>query len=150
MKKILTLFFVVSLALSCEYETIGVTEEINDPILGTWLHVGYGLSPGGGYYIFPVPADPPQTITFNGDLTMSSTDMGLEMYKYYRLLADTDSKRQVIAFFKKNPGNEPLELAGLIPTFYTFWNGDNLNLNNRMCTEPCHMKFKRISPPKSE
>ena len=154
MKKMLTLLLVVSLALSCEYETIGVTEgvtgEINDSILGTWLHVEYGLSPGGGYYIFPVPADPPQTITFKGDFTMSSTNMGFEMYKYYRLLEDTDADRQVIAFLKKNPGNEPLELAGLSPTYYTFWNGNHLNLNYRWCIEGCHMKFKRISPPESE
>jgi hypothetical protein len=155
MKKILTLFFVASLALSCEYETIGVQEEvaeeeINHSIPGTWLYVEYGYSPGDVYNIVPVPADPPKTITFKGDLTMSSTDMGFEMYKYYRLLEDTVVDRQVIAFFEEDPGNGPLELAGLSPTWYTFWNGNHLNLNYRWCFEGCHMKFERISPPQSE
>jgi hypothetical protein len=155
MKKILILFFVASLALSCEYESIdaqqeGAEKELNHAISGTWLYVEYGYSPGGGYYIVPVPPDPPQTITFNGDFTMSSTQMEFEMYKYYRLLEDTDVDRPVIAFFKEDPGNEPLELAGLSPTWYIFWNGDDLNLNYRWCIEGCHMKFRRLSPVENE
>ena len=145
------MLFVVSLALSCEHENIGLPEEVveeeaNHSIPGTWLFVEYGYSPGDVYNIVPVPADPPQTITFNGDLTMSATSMGLEKYKFYRLLEDTVVNRQVIAFFEKDPGDEALELSGLSPSYNTFWNRNHLNLNYRWCIEGCHMKFRRISP----
>jgi hypothetical protein len=155
MKKIPILFFVASMTLSCEYESIDAQQEgaekgLNHSISGTWLYVEYGLSPGGGYYIVPVPADPPQTITFNGDFTMSSTNMEFEKFKYYRLLKDSDVDRHVIAFFEEDPGNEPLELAGVSPAWNMFWNGNHLNLNYRWCIEGCHMKFKRISSVENE
>jgi hypothetical protein len=155
MKNILILLFVAPVVFSCEYETISVhkedvEEEINHSLAGSWLYVEYGYSPGGKYHVVPVPADPPKTITFSADLTMSSTDMGFGKFKYYRLLEDTLTNRQVIAFFEKDPGNGSLELAGLSPTFNTFWQGNHLTLNYRWCIEGCHMKFKRIASPESE
>src|SRR5688572_13964499 len=115
------------------------------PFKGRGCLLEYGLSPGGGYYTVPVPPDPPNTITFKRDFTMSCTNMGLEKYKYYRIVEDTVTNRQVIAFFEEDPRNKSLDLAGLSPTHYISWQGNYLILKNPWCTEGCHMKFKKIS-----
>ena len=147
MKKIVFLFFVASLAFSCQDEAtrVALDEEVNQSVVGSWLYVEYGYSPGDKYHTVPVPADPPKTVTFESDFTMSSTNMELEKYKYYRLLEDTMVNRQVIAFFEQDPGNQALDLASLSPTYFTHWQGNYLNLNFRWCIEGCHMKFERIS-----
>lgn len=148
MKKALTLFFVASLAFSCAYETITPEDEVNGEktghsIPGSWLYVEYGYSPGDKYHTVPVPADPPGTLTFKSDLTMSSKNMGLDQYKYYRLLQDTVADRQVIAFFEEDPGQASPSLAGLSPTYNIVWQENHLVLHYRWCIEGCHIKFKR-------
>ncbi|HEU5148022.1 MAG TPA: hypothetical protein VFT90_14950 [Chryseosolibacter sp.] len=148
MKNALPFLIVTCLLFCCEHENINI--EVNESIAGSWLYVEYGYSPGDKYHTVPVSAIPPQTITFNSDFSMTSTIQEMETYKYYRLLEDTVVDRQVIAFFKENPGNEPLDLAALSPTYFTYWQGSDLYLNYRWCIEGCHMKFKRISSAETE
>ena len=149
MKKILFLFLATSLAFSCEYEEL-LDEELNLAIADSWLQVEYGLSPGGGYYTVPVPADPPKTITFKGDFTMSSTNMGLDKYEHFRIVEDTLRSQQVIAFFEDDPGNKHLDLVGLSPTYIISLEENHLTLYYRWCIEGCHMKFKRIASVERE
>ena len=154
MKKIFALIILSSLACSCEYENISAEEvteaAVNQSVVGSWLLVETGYSIGGPIITVPVPADPPKTITFNADLTLSSVNAGFDRYKHYRVLEDTAIDRQVIAFFEENPETGPLELSGLKPTYNIFRDGNYLNLNYRWCIEGCHMKFKRISPAQPE
>ena len=154
MKKVILLTLGAFLAFSCQDDAISVAEvideELDHTIAGTWLHVEYGYSPGDKYHQVPVPTNPPKTITFKGDFTMSSAIMGMDIYKYYRLLEDPVANRQVIALFEEDPGNEPLDLASLTTTYFTHWQGNYLNLNYRWCFEGCHLKFKRISSVDTE
>ena len=155
MKNELTFAFLLCLLACCEYENLKPEEvlddgELNQTIPGSWLQVEYGYSPGDKYQTVPVSPIPPQTITFKSDFTMSSNNMRLDNHKYYRLLEDTVANRQVIAFFEEDPGNEPLELATLSPTYFIFWEGNYLYLNYRWCIEGCHMKFKRISSEETD
>ena len=153
MKKML-LLFVTLLAFSCEHDELldeaRIDEELNQEIAGSWLYVEYGYSPGDKYYTVPIPADPTNTIAFKKDFTMSSTMEGLDKYKYYRVLQDTVTSQHVMAFFEADPGNQPLDLAGLSPTYSILRQGNFLTLNYRWCFEGCHMKFKRITSVEEE
>jgi hypothetical protein len=152
MKKI-TLIILAFLAFACTDETTNEKsakisdEQVNPNVVGSWLCVETGYSPGDKYHIVPVPANPPQTITFKDDFTMSSTNMSLEKFKYYRILQDTLIDMDVIAFLEEDPGMKTLNLADLNPTYNTSWDGSDLYLNFRWCTEGCHLKFKRIESP---
>ena len=155
MKNALAFSFLLCLLACCEHENLKPEEvvddsELNQTIPGSWLQVEYGYSPGDKYQTVPVSPNPPQTITFKSDFTMSSKNMRLDSYKYYRLLEDAVADRQVIAFFEEDPGNEPLALATLSPTYFIFWEGNYLYLNYRWCIEGCHMKFKRISSEETD
>jgi hypothetical protein len=154
MNKILLLFIATSLAFSCEHDQLldkqPVDEEPIEQIAGSWLYFEYGYSPGDKYYTVPVPPNPPGIITFKVDRTMSSINMALDKYKYYRILEDTLSSQQVLALFEVDPGDEPLDLAGLSPTYSFFWQGNHLTLNYRWCFEGCHMKFKRMASVEHE
>lgn len=152
MKKTLMIWLTAGLLLACQNEGINVREDGggDDSILGTWLYTERGYSPGAGYVTVDVPADPPQTITFRSDLTMTSNIENISKYKHYRLIEDTVAQVQVLAFFEDYPGIKPPALEELTHAYSVQWEDDNLKLRYRWCIEGCHMKFRRLNSTDGE
>ena len=124
----------------CELEPEGD----NKPLAGVWQLFESGYSPGGGYIVVEVAADPPLLITFNEDGTVISNMEGMEEYKFYALVDDPYQDGQFIAFFKNKPTNDDLE-AEVFDLSYSFEiTGDELKLYYRFCIEGCHLGFKRL------
>jgi hypothetical protein len=139
-------FFIVACSNEPINENSGETgdKKTNQQIVGSWRCVETGYSPGDKYIVETVPAIPPQTVTFRDDFTMSSTNMALEKFKFYRILPDSTIKRDVIAFLEEDPGMKTLNLADLNTTYSILWDENDLVLNFRWCIEGCHLKFKKI------
>jgi hypothetical protein len=146
MKKLL-LFILTLMVFACadEFEPEKSEKTLNQDVVGSWRFAEFGYSPGDKYYVEAVSPLLFQTITFKDDSTMSSTNMQLEKFKYYRILKDTLYDGEVIAFLEEDPGKKKLDLATLSPTYSIKWEEDDLFLNYRWCYEGCHMKFKRIA-----
>lgn len=138
------LFVIIILASACEDEAMVKTASPNQ-ISGTWLHTEHGYSPGSGYYTKPVPAVPPQTITFTKDLQIRTNISGLTNYKFYRIIEDPAEGNPVIAFFENDPGVGPQELSGLAHSYSIVWENNTLKLYYRWCFEGCHLGFRLLS-----
>jgi hypothetical protein len=138
------LLAIVILASACE-ETAMVKTTSPNQISGTWLQTEYGYSPGSGYYTKPVPAVPPQMITFTEDLQIQTNISGLTKYKFYRIIEDAAEENPVIAFFEQDPGVGPHELSGLTHSYSIVWEDNTLRLHYRWCFEGCHLGFRLLS-----
>lgn len=145
MRSLQLLFVFVILASACEDEAPMVKTTSQNEISGTWLHTEYGYSPGSGYYTKPVPAVPPQTITFTEDLQIQTNISGLMKYKFYRIIEDAAEENPVIAFFEQGPGVGPHELSGLAHSYSIVWENNTLRLHYRWCFEGCHLGFRLLS-----
>src|SRR5688572_29114233 len=75
-------------------------------LAGTWLLYEQGYSPGVGYITEPVPPNPARTVTFDDD-RVSSTVLGWERFKYYKILNDTAVNTPYIALYADNPPVQP-------------------------------------------
>lgn len=139
------LFVFLILTSSCEEETAMLKTTSPDQISGTWLHTEYGYSPGAGYYTKPVPAVPPQFITFTEDFQIRTNISGLTQYKFYRIIEDAAEENPVIAFFEQDPGVGPHELPGLAHSYAIVWEHGTLKLHYRWCFEGCHLGFRLLS-----
>ncbi len=123
----------------CEDEFCCIDPE--NEILDTWLLFERGWSPGGGYFIDPVSADPPQTMQIRSDGRFSSNIDGLEKYRYFAILQDQD--REVLALFEDKPPKDPdvnkLEHSYIIE----FQENGTVRLFFRYCIEGCHLGLRR-------
>jgi len=150
MKKSIALFLVLlGFAFSCQ-EDGGISRKriVDQTLQGSWLYVEYGHSPGYGYFTDKVSANPPQTIRFEEDLTLSTNITGLTDYKFYRVLEDTVHQSTVVAFYKEDPGNQPQDVSHLSHSYSVIWTEDLLKLAYRWCIEGCHMSFASTFDPK--
>ena len=111
-------------------------------IEGTWLLFEQGYSPGGGYFINEVPAEPAQTITFGPGNRMTSTVSGWEQYVSFDLSNGTTVNSFVIRFHKLPFAGENRTLESHV----SFEEGGNkMRLSSpMMCIEGCHSGFRRI------
>ena len=147
MKKILLAlccFFAVMFSCQDESPAKFDTLDHNQSLIGTWLYMEYGYSPGAGYHTTPVPLEPAQTITFNSSGRMSSNMVSFQQYMYYHIFDDPHSDGHVLAFYKDDPGTEP-DLSSSDPTYAMVWNEKKLKLFYRWCFEGCHNGFYKIS-----
>ena len=133
------------LASACEHEEAMMETASPNEISGTWLYTEYGYSPGSGYYTKPVPAVPPQTITFTDDLQIRTNISELTKYKFYRIIEDVAEENPVIAFFEHDPGVGPQKLSELSHSYSIVWENNTLKLYYRWCIEGCHLGFRLLS-----
>jgi hypothetical protein len=110
---------------------------------GTWLLYEYGYSPGFEYITEPVPPNPPQTITFD-DRQVSSTAVGWERFRYYKILNDTLVNTPYIALYVDDPGVQPKTPASDVPTYSFDLESNILTLHFRWCYEGCHLAFRKF------
>ena len=143
MKKIFgLLLLIIVLASSCRDDA---ETKINDQsLIGDWLYVEYGFSPGAGYITKAVPAIPPLAISFEKDFRLSTNLEGLEKYKFYRVIEDSQHSTSVIAFYEEDPGSLPQDISNLTHSYTLNWQDNTLKLSYRWCDEGCHMRFRKI------
>jgi len=115
----------------------------DDPLNGEWLLYETGSSPGSGYNIKKVSANPAQTLTIKDDGTISFNFDSLSNFKFYRLLEDPNSESKVLALYKSDPGTEPQDVSTLRVSYSVSFVNGNLKLGFRWCVEGCHLGFKR-------
>lgn len=146
MKPAILLLAITLLALSCNDDTVAITDkETPNQIFDTWLQTEYGYSPGSGYFVEPVAPTPPRIITFGGNRRLSTNIEGLTKYKYYRVLEDVSSQDAIVAFFEDDPGGGPVDIATVNHSYLIELNGSSLTLRYRWCFEGCHLGFRRLT-----
>lgn len=129
--------------LSCEQELGPLrTGPVGETLVGSWLLVERGHSPGSGYYTDPVPDEPPQYMTLHADHRLTSNIF--TEYKYYRVLIDTAQDVEVVAFFRSDPGDKPVHLSNLEHSYTVRKEEEMLKLWYRYCFEGCHLGFRRL------
>lgn len=141
MKKLLlnaTIVFIAILALSCD-DNCCTSEENNRKaeLLGQWLVVEEGGSPGSGYYINEVSPVPPQILNFKGNWEFSSTAKGLTHFKYYAVKGD------IVGLFVRDPGPNP-DSSAFTHSYHARFEDGLLKLGYRYCFEGCHIGLKKI------
>jgi hypothetical protein len=139
------LFCLILFVASCREDEKPLSKtEKSDSLVGRWLYVERGYSPGAGYITEPVPGTPVQTIQFFPDLTMDTDVEGLSDFKYYRLSKDITSEAVVLTLFRQNPddGNPSNEVWN---RYFVTWEGETLKLHQQGCIEGCHMGFRRVN-----
>lgn len=120
----------------------GINEGSDKVLAVEWLLFETGYSLGAGYVVNAVPADPPQKMILNKDMTATITVSGLEEYKFFRVLDDPNSSNDVLSLYKTDPGNEPQDVSNLQHSYSITFESCNLKLLYRWCIEGCHMSFK--------
>ena len=129
--------------LSCEEKDCCVNlEGESNTLTGTWLLFERGYSPGAGYVIEPVSASPAQTLTFQSNGRMTATLDGLSDYKFYFIKDHPDPEQQIIALYKKYPGESP-DPSTFTTSYHFHFDGNNLKLYYRYCIEGCHLALRK-------
>jgi hypothetical protein len=142
MKTYLVFLFLSIFASSCqESDFCCIDPEVE--MTDTWILYERGWSPGSGYNIDPVSADPPQTMEIRSDGRFSSNIAGLEEYRYFVILQDQDM--EVLALFENKPPKNPD--VGKLEHSYNILLQENgtVNLWFRYCIEGCHLGIRRVS-----
>lgn len=109
-----------------------------EAIVGTWRLSEIGYSPGSGYIVDTIPAEPSQTVTFTKDGTFQVNGDDLadwENFQRYRLLTDSLGNANQVVLEEDVVGNETT-----VPFTIT---GDTLRLTPP-CFEGCHRAFVRL------
>ena len=110
---------------------------------GTWRVFEYGYSPGAGYIVEPVAADPAQLLTLGTDGSFSSNYGALSEYKYYELLDDPQSDNRILALFTEyteHPDTDNLEQSYSVTV-----TDRGVSLSYRWCFEGCHIGIRKVS-----
>lgn len=140
-----------AVAILMGFATNGCVEEggmccfVEDPIkiTGAWLLYELPYPPGTEQTPLGIPSNPPQTLTF-GENTVSSTVEGLEPFRFYKILTDTASARQYIAFHTRDPNIHDDSFSLNVPGYYFTVTSYGLTLELRGCTNDCYLYFDRI------
>jgi hypothetical protein len=145
-----------SILLSCLIILSSCKDAVTEPVCclpegisieGTWLLFEQGYSPGGGYIINEVPAEPAQTITFGPGNKMTSTVAGWEQYVSFDIANGATIHSFVLKFHKLPSSQENATLESIV-SFEG--DGNEMRISNPMCIEGCHDGFKRIAAPSVE
>lgn len=141
MKTIRTLVIVCAaffaFAFSCEENEN--MESVTPLLTGKWQVYERGYSPGAGYITEAVPARPEQTITFSPNNRFSSNISGIKSYEYYRILKDESNQQEILALFKADPGNAPVNQDEIEHSYTIEFTDNKLKLSFRWCFEGCHI-----------
>jgi hypothetical protein len=136
--------FLVIILLGCvENDDLCCSMPETNKLAGTWLLYEYGYSPGAGYITEAVAPSPAQTMTFDDD-RVSSTVLGFERFKYYKILNDTMVNTPYIALYADEPGVQPNTPSSDVPTYSFDLEGHTLTLHFRWCFEGCHLAFRKV------
>ena len=109
-----------------------------EAIVGTWRLYEIGYSPGSGYFVDTIPAEPPQTVTFarDGNFQVNGDELAdWENFQRYRLLTDSSGDANQVMLEEDVVGNE-------ITIPFTIQE-DTLRLDPP-CFEGCHRAFVRL------
>jgi hypothetical protein len=132
--KLLVIIIILSGLLSCRSNDVSPT---GTGLLGTWLYIECGYSPGAGYIIDKIHPFPPQTISFDatGEVTAAGKDLGnLTQAHYYRIDSTIYGIHLVLLKNREDPTGDTLGMT---------IRGDTLKLSPP-CYEGCHYGFLRI------
>ncbi|HYG18224.1 MAG TPA: hypothetical protein VD816_04815 [Ohtaekwangia sp.] len=123
-----------------------VERKAGESLEGSWLLYERGYSPGAGYIIEPVPADPAKILTFGSNGELSANLESIKQFKYYRILDDPYAQEQkILALYTDDPGDEPQDISQLQHSYSITRTDNNLKLSFRYCIEGCHMSFRPIA-----
>jgi hypothetical protein len=129
------------IAIACDGTSVALTG--SRELEGSWLLYETGSSPGYGYIIEQVDADPPQKITFKLNGSFTSSVNGWENIRFYHFSKDGHGD-EIVSFFKTRPDDLHSTPRGDQKDYdVTFDNDGNLRLAFRYCYEGCHLKFRR-------
>jgi len=139
-------FAILLITSSCEDPSLewGETFDEGISLLGKWQVYEKGYSPGSGYIIVEVPAEPAQLLNFKSGNRFSSNILGFESFTYYLILNDK-SESSILALYEEKPDNPENEDTKNLDHSYTIGHEKGrLKLRFRFCTEGCHIGLKRI------
>jgi len=147
MKNIISKIILVAatvLAYGCEQkDCCQPLNEENVSMAGEWLLYERGYSPGQGYVIDEVPAEPEQKIEFYEDRRFIHSLDSLEAYKYYLILDDPDSGQKILSLYTQFTPTD--DVYSLKHSYNIVFEEGSMKLYYRSCIEGCHMGFRRIT-----
>ena len=132
--RFLSVAFFLSCLLSCSKDELNPYEQ---SIIGSWRLYERGSSPGSGYSITPIPAEPLQSLTFrsNGQFDKQGDKwIFFEDANYYRI----DSTKRGLELWTRNKKRGKDEFSYRIQ-----FRNDTLILSP-YCFEGCHFGLVRI------
>jgi hypothetical protein len=115
-----------------------------DNLLGRWQVYERGFSPGAGYIIEEVPAEPVQTMTFEADNRFASNYSGLEEYSYFNILDDSSGENILALYKNKSDFNNNQDTDNLEHSYIINYDEGNLKLYFRYCIEGCHIGITKL------
>ncbi|GJM30908.1 MAG: hypothetical protein DHS20C17_35430 [Cyclobacteriaceae bacterium] len=142
MKTYLVCWLLLILSTACHQDDFCCVDP-NNEIIDSWILFERGWSPGSGYNIDPVSADPPQTMEIRSNGRFTSNIQGLEKYQYFAIIQD--QQWEVLALFENRPPENPqldkLEHSYIIE----FQENGTVRLYFRFCIEGCHLGLRKLN-----
>jgi len=135
--RILNLLVITLFITSCTFRDN--SEAFQSTLGGSWLMFERGFSPGAGYIVEAVAADPPKSMTFGEDGSFNSNIDGYNMYQRFRTEQDQQQDVLVLAA-SSDTFDDPNKSA----RFTIEFKDGAMFLYRRWCIEGCHEAFRKI------
>lgn len=139
MRKVWIVILIAVALIACDNKDEGFFDEFSAGLNGTWLLTERGWSPGSGYYVDQVPANPAQTISFNGTKGFSSNIQGLTEFKFYTIVLDTVEANRLKLYVDDPDSNQT---KPVFDSFVELTDG-TLKIMQLGCIEGCHLGFRK-------
>ncbi len=139
----LMIFSLMLFGSSCEENDCCNLDESSD-LIGNFLLIERGYSPGIGYIVTPVSPSPPQTITLHASGEFSTTVQELVDYKYYQVIQDAANDVHILALFEHLPLTA-IKYDELKHSYNIVFEDGLVKLYFRFCIEGCHLGFNKMA-----
>lgn len=119
-------------------------EEVTlNELQGKWQLFEQGYSPGAGYIINEIDANPPQLITLHQGIFESNYPQ-LENFHYYLIFDDPQSGMQVLSLYQEEPDLNSETLENAQHSYLVKIEEDHVKLFFRYCIEGCHLGMRKL------
>lgn len=114
----------------------------DNDLLGEWQIYESGYSPGGGYVIDEVPADPLRYVRFGEDQEFESNYEGLEGVHFYSIVEENG--RPTLHLYQNEPGDRVPGDQQMAYKYRMAMDKDKMKLMYSYCIEGCHIGLRRF------
>lgn len=114
----------------------------NNGIEGNWRVYESGYSPGAGYVVDEVSANPLKFVRFGEDQRFESNYEGFTDINYYKITEE--SQQPVLWLYQEEPQGELRVDDELVYKYFVSQENNKLKLSYAYCIEGCHIGLSRL------